>query len=417
MSKPRVLIFSDCYIFGGSEKLISYLLKNETLNKNFNLLFSYRKHDDYIKGLRNECLLDREENFPLYLFSNRSLFYKIDCFNLNKYFKYFLKFPFFLLDILKIYTVLNILIFVRLLISVKPDIIHINNGGYPGAETCSNLFLANFLVTRAKTIYQINNLADNRSNVIQKIFDNFLNNHANCFLTASFKAKNELVSRRGFSPEKFYVVNNCVPLSKITFDKNEIRSQLNIPSNGFFVVCVAFLNKRKGQIYLIEAINKLLRDNFVQRDTFFCALIGSGEDYELLNSRINELGLLNNIFLLGYKNNSDDYINASDLFILPSISNEDMPLVILSALGHGKPIISTDFAGISQVINSGHNGLLVDIQLDSLTINLVSALKTLYNDIELRTKLGQNAKETYSEYSPIVYGENLKNIYNHFYAK
>lgn len=417
MCKPRVLIFSDCYIFGGSEKLISYLLKNASLNENFNLLFSYRKHDDYIKGLKNECLLDRDKNFPLFLFSNRSLFHKIDCFILNKYFRYFLKSPFFLLDILKIYTVLNILIFVRLLITIKPEIIHINNGGYPGAETCSNLFLANFLITRAKTIYQINNLTDHSSNVIHKIFDNFLNDNASCFITASFKAKNELVSRRGFNPEKCYVVNNCVPLAKFFFDKKEIRSQLNIPSNGFLVVSVAFLTKRKGQIYLIEAINTLLRENIVQRDRFFCALIGNGEDYELLSNRINELGLLKNIFLLGYKNNSDDYINASDLFILPSISNEDMPLVILSALGYGKPIISTDFAGISQVINSGHNGLLVDIQLDSLTMNLVSAIKTLYYDIELRTKLGQNAKDTYSEYSPIVYGENLKNIYNHFYAK
>jgi glycosyltransferase involved in cell wall biosynthesis len=304
-----------------------------------------------------------------------------------------------------------------LLITIKPDIIHINNGGYPGAETCSALFLTSFFITRAKTIYQINNLAEKRSNFIYKKFDYFLNNHVSCFINASFKAKDVLVERRDFSPEKIFVVNNCVPLSQIIFNKNEIRSQLDIPSDGFLIVNVAFLTKRKGQIYLIEAINKLLCENLVTKDKFFCALVGNGEDYELLRNRIKELGLHRNIFLLGYKNNSDDYINASDLFILPSISNEDMPLVILSALGYGKPIISTDFAGISQVINSGHNGLLVNKDLDSLTMNLVNALRNLYNDNEFRINLGKNAKAKYFEYSPIVYGENLKNIYNNIYAK
>ena len=38
MGKQKILIFSDCYIYGGSEKLMAFLLKNEMLNENFTFL-------------------------------------------------------------------------------------------------------------------------------------------------------------------------------------------------------------------------------------------------------------------------------------------------------------------------------------------------------------------------------------------
>ena len=46
--KNRVLIFTDCYIYGGSEKLMAFLLKNEILNNHFELLESFRKHKEYV---------------------------------------------------------------------------------------------------------------------------------------------------------------------------------------------------------------------------------------------------------------------------------------------------------------------------------------------------------------------------------
>jgi glycosyltransferase involved in cell wall biosynthesis len=96
---------------------------------------------------------------------------------------------------------------------------------------------------------------------------------------------------------------------------------------------------------------------------------------------------------------------------LPSIKDEDMPLVLLSALGYGKSIIATDFAGISQVIRTNENGVLIKNDLDSFTCNLSSEVYRLYKDEDLRRTLAGNAKKAYVNYSPEMYGQKLKNIY------
>ena len=136
MRKQKILIFSDCYIYGGSEKLMAFLLKNEILNKNFILQYSYRKHKGYDAGLKNEGLLNRKGNYPLILLSNETLFHQINDFSTFLLFKRLMKVPFFLLEKLGIYFTWNLLGLMNLLLRTKPDLIHINNGGYPAAKSC-----------------------------------------------------------------------------------------------------------------------------------------------------------------------------------------------------------------------------------------------------------------------------------------
>ena len=130
-----------------------------------------------------------------------------------------------------------------------------------------------------------------------------------------------------------------------------------------------------------------------------------------LKNLVSSLGLDNNIIFLGYKSNSHDYINACDLFVLPSISNEDMPLVLLTALELGKPIVASNFAGISQVIKTEVNGMLIDIDYSNFDEKLYEIIFRLYTNLELRAFIGKNAKVSFVEYSPEKYGENIKNLY------
>ncbi len=411
MRKKKILVFTDCYIFGGSERLMTFLLKNEILSQNFNLLFGYRKFKEYEKGLKNEGLLGRENNFPLILLSNRSLFHKINCISTYSFFKWLLKIPFFCLDFFKIYNLWNLYLFIRLLNRTKPDLIHINNGGYPGADTCNLLVLANYLSIKSKVIYQVNNQAFKRKNFLEIYVDKFINDHVNFFINASELAKEQLISKRNFDSEKILLVNNCVPLPDIKLSRAEVFQELNIPLDSFLIVQVAFLTERKGQKYLIDSIAELFNKGEFDLRSVFCAFVGSGEDKELLSRYIIKLGLSSNIFLLDYRENSEDYISACDLFVLPSVKDEDMPLVLLSALGYGKAIIATDFAGISQAIKSDINGILINKDKNLLTNNLVKSILKLYKSHTLRNILGENAQKSYLEYSPDMYGKSLKKIY------
>jgi glycosyltransferase involved in cell wall biosynthesis len=416
MAKQDILIFTDCYIYGGSEKLMSFILKNDFLNNNFTFLYSYRKHNIYEIGLKNEGLLHRKNNYPLILLSNETLFHKINLTFTNVFLIRVIKIPFFLLELIKVYFIWNLLILIYLLIRLKPSIIHINNGGYPAAKSCNVMVIANYLSIRTKIIYQINNQAQPRKSFVDKIYDKFINKEVGCFINASQMAKSELINKRNFDPEKILLLNNFVPLPKVKMNRYEILKELNIPIDSFLIIQVAFLTERKGQRYLINALNDLFIKNLISPQKVYCAFIGNGEDENFLKSYINKLGLSKNVLLLGYKNNSEDYISACDLFILPSIKDEDMPLVLLSALGYAKPIIASDFAGISQVIETNFNGVLVKNNLETLSNNLSNEIYRLYNDEFLRNQLSINAKRTYLNYSPETYGLKLNNIYNKIYV-
>ncbi|WP_281231869.1 glycosyltransferase family 4 protein [Flavobacterium gelatinilyticum] len=411
MKKLKVLIFSDCYIYGGSEKLVSFLLKNEILKNNFCLLYGYRKHKEYEIGLRNERILDRNGNYSLILLSNESLFHKINLTSLPTFLKNSLKIPFYFLERFRIYFLWNLVVLIFLLLRTKPDVIHINNGGYPAAKSCNILVWANFLSLRRKIIYQVNNQARDRENFLEKFYDKFINRNVSYFINASNKAKEELIKKRNFDENKILVVNNCVPLPEVNCNREQILKDLNIPNDSFLIVEVAFLSERKGQRFLISALADLYQKKLLPKDKVYCVFIGNGEDEALLKRNIEELRLESNVFLLGYKNNSEDFISASDLFVLPSIRDEDMPLVVLSALGYGKPILSTNFAGIAQVIESNFNGVLIENDKNTFIESLANEILRLFSDQELRLYLGNNAKKSYINYSPESYGQKLKNIY------
>jgi glycosyltransferase involved in cell wall biosynthesis len=416
MEKIDVLIFSDCYIYGGSERLMAFLLKNDLLSKHFNFKYSFRNHSDYQIGLENEGLFNMENNYPLTLLSNDTLFHKINCAFTNIIVRKAIKIPFFFLEKCGFYFIWNLVILIILLLRTKPGLIHINNGGYPAAKTCNLMVVANYITINSKIIYQINNQAQFRKYYFEKIYDRFINSNVNCFINASQKAKQELIEKRDFDSDKINLLNNCVILPNVNKSRKLIFKELNIPADSFLIVEVAFLSERKGQRYLIDALYDLYNKKLLTKDKVFCALVGNGEDEDNLKKHIENLGLKSNVFLLGFRTNSEDYISACDLFVLPSIRDEDMPLVLLSALGYGKPIIATNFAGISQVIKSNFNGVLIENNLNTLTSSLSKEIYNIYTNEAMRSQFGVSAKQSFTNYSPEIYGINLKQIYDNIYA-
>ena len=81
---------------------------------------------------------------------------------------------------------------------------------------------------------------------------------------------------------------------------------------------------------------------------------------------------------------------ACDVLALPSLAHECLPYAILEAMSHGKPVVSTDVAGIPEMVSDGVTGFVVPPgDLDALA----AALGRLASDPQLRERQGAAGRE------------------------
>lgn len=160
--------------------------------------------------------------------------------------------------------------------------------------------------------------------------------------------------------DKVRVIYNGVDceLFSPTPDKSALRHTLNLPENQFIILFVGQLKKGKGIFDLLEMAN-ILHDN---NKEFLLLYAGKEIDTQVAEDFRNFIiknELSNYISLLGQKTNIHQYMQASDILILPSHENvEGMGRVLFEAMACGTTPIGTDLPGINEVIDS-NSGFLV----------------------------------------------------------
>lgn len=150
----------------------------------------------------------------------------------------------------------------------------------------------------------------------------------------------------GFKSDLFYMQNST-----------DCRKKLNLPIDKKIILSIGNLAEIKGHKYLIEAMQEVT----THRKDVLCIIVGTGSLEKNLKKQINTLGLQNYIILVGKKSHNEIplWINACDLFILPSL-NEGNPTVMFECLGCGKPFVGTKVGGVPEIIISEDYGLLCD---------------------------------------------------------
>lgn len=414
--KRRVLVFSDCYIYGGSERLMMFLLGNEQVKEKYELSFAYREHEAYTQGIKGdmEKMGINVHIYPLQLMDNATRFHKINCQQIPGIIKLIKKLPYFLMEKIGIFHLYNVKKLQRFLQEVKPEMIHVNNGGYPAAASCNDLVLAADKCGISRIVYQVNNMAYPPKNEAQKKFDRKIEDSISTFLTASIRASNALHEVRGFSKNKIRQIPNTVKVEPIRMDRAAVLKEMGWDDNTFLLIHVGFLTARKGQIYLLQAVNAVRK----QYPNIKVAFVGNGEDEEALKQYVQENDLSAYVFFAGYRTNPIDFINAANIFLLPSVSNEDMPLAMLEAMVMGKSIISTDLAGIVEAIKDGENGVLLPLDKQTLVADLEKAIVDLYNHPDKMRHYGEAAHITFQErFSERAYGQKMTGLYDQIFSK
>lgn len=412
MNNQRLLIYTDCYIYGGSERLMSSIVLNEELKSRYEIILSYRAHKLYNVGVKAEYESAKEKPvlLPLTILSNDTLIYQIVSAGYDGFIKKALIAPLWLFEKIGLYFVWNVIQFLLLLSRAKPDILHINNGGYPGARSCTHLALVASFICPGSVVYQVNNMATPAKSWWDRLIDRRLIQSC-IFVNASQFAQERLRSLRGFPQNVLAQVFNTPPTEIVRQTREDILKKWSLPSQTKIICHVAFLTMRKGQRFVLGALYKLKQRKPKLLEHVALLFVGDGEDFTHLKELTGEYGLESNVIFTGYCRDSVDYIANCDIFLLPSVANEDMPLVVLTAMQHGKMIIASRLGGIVEEIEHGVSGILIDPKTDQIEEALASAI-----EIELEnpnSDFGINAKTRYGAYfSSHAYAKSLIQLYN-----
>lgn len=126
----------------------------------------------------------------------------------------------------------------------------------------------------------------------------------------------------------------------------------------FVFLNIAHLNKNKNQSGLIQAFSKQFKGNLKYK----LEIVGGGEEFTNLSNLINELGVENQVRMLGRKSREEvrAIIQRSDCFVLSSL-HETFGVVLIEAMSCGLPVLSTKSGGPESIITSDQLGVLCEL--------------------------------------------------------
>jgi glycosyltransferase involved in cell wall biosynthesis len=152
------------------------------------------------------------------------------------------------------------------------------------------------------------------------------------------------------------------------------------------IMCVGRLVAAKGQFILLMALKRLLRKHAAIHLTF----IGDGADRLLLENFVAQHGLSSFVTFLGSLNHDQTRARLAgcDIFVLASFA-EGVPVALMEAMAMEIPCVSTQIAGIPELIENGVEGLLVPASSDEA---LAGAIEKLLDSPQLREALGKAAR-------------------------
>lgn len=372
--------------------MLEKLLSSDHVKKVYDVSFSFRFSEKYWKEFSNRVTLD----FPIFklrlpippVFSrhrNNGISVVYRTFNFLLYLVFGL--PLIAYQFVELYVVLS---------RVKPDLVHINNAGYPGALSARTAALASRLAGVGKVLMVVNNLAvdyDRPTRWLDYWFDYFVVRSVDQFVTGSTAAADRLSCVLRLPPGKLRSIHNGIITTPGIELAMSTKNRLGISNfEGTLFGTVAIFKLNKGHSVLLDALLILRDKNHDISKEIKILLEGDGP----LDGELREFVAKNHLDdickFIGVESNVMNFIESIDIFVLPSIGSEDLPNVISEAMSFSKPVIATRLAGIPEQVINGVTGLLVD---PGDAAELASAIEALSSDERLRTDMGDAGYDYY----------------------
>ena len=162
-------------------------------------------------------------------------------------------------------------------------------------------------------------------------------------------------------------------------DRNAARQRLGLPAETKIIGIVATVRTWKGHQYLIDAVRR------IDHGDLTLVIVGDGPIHDVGTRQVSESGLAARTMLVGQQRDVVPWLQAMDIFALPSYANEGVPQAIVQAMSCQLPVVSTPIGAIDEAVVHQQTGLMVP---PKQVEPLADALRRLIDDEPLRHRLG-----------------------------
>lgn len=185
----------------------------------------------------------------------------------------------------------------------------------------------------------------------------------------------------------FQVVRNPMPVPEILAKTQAFVP--NFPSEPLNILCVGRLVEQKGFDRLLDAAAQVKKT--IQKP-FHIHILGDGPLRAALEAQSLQLGLEHTVSFLGFCDNPYPYLKHADAFMLSS-RDEAFSLVVGESLIVGTPVIATQCSGVSEWLDNGYYGMILENSTDAIFDGLLRVLQNPDILKQYRARIPQAQKE------------------------
>ncbi|MGB1251870.1 MAG: glycosyltransferase family 4 protein [Candidatus Promineifilaceae bacterium] len=185
-----------------------------------------------------------------------------------------------------------------------------------------------------------------------------------------------MITRCNARQEKTSVVANGI-------DTNVFKPAERPPNKQRHLITAGRLRREKGVQLALDALQQIPNTVLL--------VAGDGRDLAWLQAYAKQCGVADRVRFLGMLDQPTlaRQLQSADLFLLPTLRYEGLPMSLIEAMASGLPIVATDVGGIAAAIDDGENGLLFPI---GDTPALVGQIQRVLGDADFGRKLATNAR-------------------------
>ncbi|MTH52043.1 glycosyltransferase [Bacillus mangrovi] len=194
------------------------------------------------------------------------------------------------------------------------------------------------------------------------------------------------------------------------YDYSKMNDPVEKPKGKKVILYSGRLVELKGVNYLLEALALMKETN----QDWVCWIAGDGEQKPELSIETRVLGLRDDVKFLGIRDDLPLLLEQADVFVLPSLI-ENQPLSVIEAQLMGKAIAVSETGGLPEMVQDGVTGLLFPPENAE---KMAEVLLTLIDCDDLRERLGKAARDWGRIHWDLGSGvRKLINLYGHVMNK